>query len=143
MKLLLDTNIFLEVILDQERANEARTLLSEVEGHEFFISDYSLHSIGLLLFRRGKHEVFRQFLKDMILNVGVAVITLSAQEMESLIEVAQRFNLDFDDAYQYAVAERYGLTIVSFDADFDRTERGRKMPKDLIKWERLMEVTPK
>ncbi len=132
MKLLLDTNIFLEVILDQERANEARTLLSEVEGHEFFISDYSLHSIGLLLFRRGKHEVFRQFLKDMILNVGVAVITLSAQEMESLIEVAQRFNLDFDDAYQYAVAERYGLTIVSFDADFDRTERGRKMPGDLL-----------
>ena len=136
MKLLLDTNIFLEVILDQERANEARTLLSEVEGHEFFISDYSLHSIGLLLFRRGKHEVFRQFLRDMILGVGVAVIALSAQEMESLIEVAQRFNLDFDDAYQYAVAERYGLTIVSFDADFDRTERGRKVPKDLIKWER-------
>jgi len=136
MKLLLDTNIFLEVILDQERANEARTLLSEVEGHEFFISDYSLHSIGLLLFRRGKHEVFRQFLKDMILNVGVAVSALSAQEMESLIEVAQRFGLDFDDAYQYAVAERYGLTIVSFDADFDRTERGRKVPKDLIKWER-------
>ena len=128
MKLLLDTNIFLEVILDQERANEARTLLSEIEGHEFFISDYSLHSIGLLLFRRGKHEVFRQFLRDMILGVGVAVITLSAQEMESLIEVAQRFNLDFDDAYQYAVAERYGLTIISFDSDFDCTERGRKMP---------------
>ena len=132
MKLLLDTNIFLEVILDQERANEARTLLSEIEGHEFFISDYSLHSIGLLLFRRGKHEVFRQFLRDMILGVGVAVIALSAQEMESLIEAAQRFGLDFDDAYQYAVAERYGLTIVSFDSDFDRTERGRKVPKDLL-----------
>jgi len=132
MKLLLDTNIFLEVILDQERANEARTLLSEVEGHEFFISDYSLHSIGLLLFRRGKHEVFRQFLEDMVLGVGVAVITLSAQEMESLIEAAQRFGLDFDDAYQYAVAERYGLTIVSFDSDFDRTELGRKIPKDLL-----------
>ena len=132
MKLLLDTNIFLEVILDQERADEARTLLSEIEGHEFFISDYSLHSIGLLLFRRGKHEVFRQFLRDMILGVGVAVIALSAQEMESLIEAAQKFNLDFDDAYQYAVAERYGLTIVSFDSDFDRTERGRKTPKDLL-----------
>ena len=132
MKLLLDTDIFLEVILDQERANEARTLLSEVEGHEFFISDYSLHSIGLLLFRRGKHEVFRQFLKDMILGVGVAVITLSAQEMESLIEVARRFGLDFDDTYQYAVAERYGLTIISFDSDFDRTERGRKTPKELL-----------
>ena len=136
MKLLLDTNIFLEVILDQERANEARTLLSEIEGHEFFISDYSLHSIGLLLFRRGQHEVFRQFLKDMILGVGVAVIALSAKETEGLIQVAQRFGLDFDDAYQYAVAKRYGLTIISFDSDFDRTERGRKTPKDLLKGRR-------
>ena len=132
MKLLLDTNIFLEVILGQERANEARTLLSKVEEHEFFISDYSLHSIGLLLFRRGKHEVFRRFLKDMILDPGVVVITLSAQEMERLIDVAQRFHLDFDDAYQYAVAERYDLTLVSLDSDFDRTKRGRKVPKDLL-----------
>jgi len=45
---------------------------------------------------------------------------------------AQRFGLDFDDAYQYAVAERYGLTIISFDGDFDRTARGRKTPEDLI-----------
>jgi len=132
MRLLLDTNIFLEVILDQERAKEARTILSKIEGHEFFISDYSLHSIGLLLFRRGQHEVFRQFLEDMILGVGVAVIGLSAQEMKGIIQVAQQFGLDFDDAYQYVVAERYGLTIVSFDADFDRTERGRKTPKDLL-----------
>ena len=132
MKLLLDTNIFLEVILDQERAIEARTLLSEVEGHEFFISDYSLHSIGLLLFRRGRHEVFRQFLKDMVLEAGVTVIALAAQEMEDIVQIARRFGLDFDDAYQYVVAERHGLTIVSFDSDFDRTERGRKVPKDLL-----------
>jgi len=67
-------------------------------------------------------------LKDMILTVEVAVIALSAQEMEGLIQVAQRFSLDFDDAYR--------LTIISFDADFDRTERGRKMPKDLLKGKR-------
>jgi len=136
MKLLLDTNIFLEVILDQERAKEARALLSEVKEHEFFISDYSLHSIGLLLFRRGQHEVFRQFLKDMIFGVGVAVIALSAKETEGLIQVAQQFGLDFDDAYQYAVAARYGLTIISFDSDFDRTERGRKTPEDLLRGRR-------
>ena len=40
--------------------------------------------------------------------------------------------LDFDDAYQYAVAERYDLTIVSFDHDFDQTKKGRVLPKDLF-----------
>lgn len=42
------------------------------------------------------------------------------------------FNLDFDDAYQYALAERYDLTIVSFDSDFDRTARGRQSPSQIM-----------
>lgn len=46
---------------------------------------------------------------------------------------ADRFHLDFDDAYQYAVAEQYGLSIVSFDKDFDRTEKGRMEPQDLFR----------
>ena len=132
MKLLIDTNIFLEVILEQEKTKEAQVFLSQVDKYEFFISDYSLHSIGLLLFRRKQYEIFQQFLKDMILEAGVTVIALTAQEMEDIAQIAQRFNLDFDDAYQYLVAERYNLTIVSFDSDFDRTERGRKTPGDLL-----------
>lgn len=55
MKLLLDTNIFLEVILEQERSEEARILMSKIDQYEFFLSDYSLHSIGLLLFRRKQY----------------------------------------------------------------------------------------
>ncbi|MGD0012658.1 MAG: hypothetical protein ABSE93_29465 [Terriglobia bacterium] len=38
------------------------------------------------------------------------------------------FNLDFDDVYQYVTAEKFRLTIVSFDADFDRTTWGRQTP---------------
>jgi len=41
------------------------------------------------------------------------------------------FKLDFDDAYQYIAAEKYDLTIVSFDSDFDRTTRGRKTPSEI------------
>lgn len=51
--------------------------------------------------------------------------------MESVIDAAQKFSLDFDDAYQYAVALKYNLTIVSFDKDFDRTEKGKKIPSDI------------
>lgn len=40
MKLLVDTNIFLEVLLEQDRADEARQLLSKTEEHDLFISDF-------------------------------------------------------------------------------------------------------
>ena len=48
--------------------------------------------------------------------------------------VMGEFNLDFDDAYQYVAAEKNDSIIVSLDTDFDRTERGRKTP-----WEVLQE----
>lgn len=48
-----------------------------------------------------------------------------------MTEVMQKFNLDFDDAYQYVAAKEYGLTIVSFDSDFDRTDKGCKTPAQL------------
>ena len=35
-------------------------------------------------------------------------------------------------ANDHVVAERYGLTSVSFDSDFDRMERGRKTP--IVSW---------
>jgi predicted nucleic acid-binding protein len=47
------------------------------------------------------------------------------------LNTAQRFSLDFDDAYQYIAAEKYGLAIISFDSDFGRTEKGRKPPDDI------------
>ncbi len=128
MRLLIDTNIFFELILKQEKAEEAKNILSKTQEHELFISDYSLHSIGLLLFRRKQHNVFRQFVIDMISNAGETIISLSDSDMVTVINAAQSFSLDFDDAYQYVAAEKYNLTIISFDSDFDRTEKGRKTP---------------
>jgi hypothetical protein len=131
MRLLLDTNIFLEVLLGQERAADAQRLLSASE-HELFVSDFGLHSIGLLLLRRKQHDVLRHFLKDVLARVGVGMLGLTAGELSSVIEPSQRFGLGFDDAYQYALAERDQLTIVSLDSDFDRTERGRQTPAAIL-----------
>lgn len=43
-----------------------------------------------------------------------------------------RFNLDFDDACQYVAAELFNAVVVSFDGDFDRTDRGRQTPADIL-----------
>jgi predicted nucleic acid-binding protein len=132
MKLLIDTNVFLEVLLEDAKADEARRLLLNEKGHEVFVSDFAVHSIGLLLFRRELPETFREFLSDVIEASGIVVVGLTAQELKDLPAVASALGLDFDDAYQFSLAEKYDLEIVSFDKDFDRTARGRKTPTDLI-----------
>jgi len=52
--------------------------------------------------------------------------------MDSVISASQQFGLDFDDAYQYAIASRHDLILVSFDTDFRRTDRGYKMPSEIL-----------
>ena len=132
MRFLIDTNVFLEVILEQDRAQEARAFLVTGEENEFFMSDYSLHSIGLLLFRQARPDVFAEFVQDMVLDGGVIVTGVVAEDVDAVVDAARNFDLDFDDAYQYAVAEKYHLPIVSFDSDFDRTALGRKTPAEVV-----------
>ncbi len=132
MRLLIDTNIFLEALLEQEKAEEAKSLLSNIENYEFYISDFSLHSIGVLLFYKNQYDIFEQFIIDMIYNAGIILKSLNIEDMKIVINSAKNFDLDFDDAYQYGVAEKYNLIIVSFDKDFDRTEKGRKTPAELL-----------
>ena len=128
MRLLADTNIFIEVLLNQASAADARIFLENRKGHELHISDFALHSIGLLLFRHKQYQVFGQFLQDVIGRAGISIVSLDAMEMDAIVNVAAKFNLDFDDAYQYCSAQKHGLRIVSFDADFDRTPEGRLLP---------------
>lgn len=130
MRLLLDTNIFLEVLLDQENAQTVRALFYKNEFHDLNISDFTFHSIGLLLFRRKQHDAFHLFVKDMIFTAGVKILALPPEDAGSVIEAAQKFGLDFDDAYQYALASKQELQLVSFDKDFDRTALARKVPAD-------------
>ena len=132
MKTLLDTNVFLEIILSQEKAEDAKNLLLKSMQHEFFLTDYSLHSIGLLLFRRKQHEAFLAFMEDVLVNGGIGLLSLLPDDMGSVVAASQKFGLDFDDAYQYAVAARYELTLISFDSDFQRTDKGYKTPSEIL-----------
>lgn len=129
---LLDSNIFLELLLDQEKADEVEKFLRAVPREKLHISEFSLYSVGIVLFRRKLFDTFVRVVDDLIIRDGVRLLRLPIQEMEKLTAVARGFDLDFDDAYQYLVAERYGLKIISFDSDFDRTGKDRKTPDQII-----------
>lgn len=127
---LVNTNVWLELLLEQEKADEARRFLRETDANLLSITDFSLYSVGVILTRLKKEELFQDFLTDTLEDSGVRKIHLETADLKQLLIVGRQFQLDFDDAYQYVAAGKYNLTIVSFDGDFDRTERGRKEPRE-------------
>lgn len=131
MRLLVDTNVFIEALLKQRQAFVAQKLLASRQ-HELFISVFSLHSIGLIMMRNGRENRWPFFLKDMIASGRVKVLTLQTDDLAKVPATARQLSLDFDDAFQYVVAETYGLTIISFDTDFDITPLGRQTPQAVI-----------
>lgn len=129
---LLDTNIFLEYILRRSRFEEVKDFFHRANLSTLHISDFSLHTIGVIYLREHKSREYLVFVDEDIIASGIRVISVAPDNFSKITGAADRFHLDFDDAYQYAVAEQNRLSIVSFDKDFDRAEKGRVEPKDLF-----------
>ncbi len=125
---LIDTNVWLERLLDQTKSEEVGHFLDYVSSERLYITDFAFHSIGVVLSRLNQSDVLLRFVCDVFVEGAVCLIHLEPNDMEKIVSVMQQFGLDFDDAYQYVAAEQYGLTIISFDSDFDRTDKGRKTP---------------
>jgi uncharacterized protein len=129
---LVDTNVWLEVLFAQPRSEEALTFLSTVEVKHLFITDFSIHSIGVLALRHKKPQLFEQFISDMLEDSAIPVVTLNHSDLRQVIEVANDHKLDFDDAYVYAAAAKFHLTLVTFDSDFTHRKLGCKTPAQIL-----------
>lgn len=129
---LLDTNIWLERLLDQENSDEVGLFLSRIPSKSLLISDFSLHSIGVILSKFKKFEVFIDFVEDVFIEGGVNVVSVPPASMQRVVDSINRFNLDFDDAYQYVAAEIAEAVIVSFDKDFNKTMKKAHSPSDIL-----------
>jgi predicted nucleic acid-binding protein len=128
---LLDTNVWLERLLDQDRAAEVAAFFEAVPAENICISDFTVHSIGVILTRLKHPEAFLLFVQDVLIDSGVAFISVNSGSLRRVVEATTALGLDFDDAYQYAAAELYEATIISFDGDFDSTPLGRRTPAEV------------
>ena len=114
---LVDTNVFLEILLKRDKKEDCKKFLDNNIGN-LNITDFSLHSIGVILFRYGKEEVFGKFVEDIMPNIKL--LSLPVELYREVINVRKSLNLDFDDAYQYSMAKYYGLKVAAMDRDFER-----------------------
>jgi hypothetical protein len=134
-RLLLDSSVLLEFLLNQERAEEVARFFNETLEAGLYVTDFSVHAVAIILVRKKRAEMLAKFVDDLFFIRGAQVIRFDLDDVAAVAARATALGLDFDDAYQYVAAEKHSLTLVSFDADFDRTELGRKTPADVLKQE--------
>ncbi len=90
MQFLVDTHIWLELLLNQQPAQEVRQLFEEREGSDFAITEFSLYSIGIVLTRLSKDEAFARFIADALEQAGTRLVRLSSAEMKDVLNARRR-----------------------------------------------------
>jgi len=114
---LVDTNIFLEILLKQDKKEDCKKFLDD-NIRNLHITDFSLHSIGVILFRYDKEDIFQKFVEDFMPNTKL--LSLPIEVYRWVVNARKGLNLDFDDAYQYSIAKYYELKVVTMDKDFEK-----------------------
>jgi len=119
VRYLVDTNIWLELLLDQGKSNVVSHFLDVVPADQLFVSDFAIHSIGVILTRLKRFDTLRIFLEDIFINGQIEQLGLEPNDLLDVMNNIVKFGLDFDDSYQYTVSEKFDLTLVTFDKDFN------------------------
>lgn len=129
---LIDTHVWLERLLDREKSAEAAKFFEQIPGDLLFMTDFSLHSMGVIFSKLNQAKTLESFIDDVFNYSATRLIHLTPQDLIQVSETMNKFGLDFDDAYQYTATEKYDLTIISFDSDFDNTKRKQKTPGEIL-----------
>lgn len=129
---LLDTNIFLEILLNQEKSEECEILLKSIRKSRilFYVSSFTLHSIEVAMIREDKTELLSDFLRFILASKIIRLDTNTNEELQ-ILNLAKEFELDFDDAFQFFLCRKNNLKIVSFDKHFDKLTTQRVEPRDI------------
>jgi len=120
-KYLIDTNILLEILLRQEKSSICKNFLDDHEDHELCISDFTLHSIGLILLNRKDYEGYNIFADYFLPKLKIK--SLRKNIFDVFGHTFKFTKLDYDDFYQYWVAVEEGLTLVTLDSDFKKVSK--------------------
>jgi len=130
--LLVDTCIFLELLLNQSRAQECREFLDKIARGELeaIVTTFTIHAIEAII---NEADTILSFLRNIMASKGLYVyITTISDEIAASILMG-KIKRDFDDTLQYYVAKKLGVeAIVSFDKHFGGLDIPRKEPRDYL-----------
>ncbi len=128
MKIFVDTNIFLDFLLNRDNADHASSLLKSVQHGLFdaYIADISLINIAYIAKKQSTN------IKQFIHFVNQHFTVLGANNLD-IEEALQIDNNDFEDNVQYQLAKKsFSEVIISNDASFYQNDIEVKSSKEFI-----------
>ncbi len=104
MKIFLDTNILLDLLLDRERSYEASIILNSIDVGLFegYISDITLVNIDYIAKKQKKENEIKEFLILLLETMEICT-----PDTNLLFEALKLENKDFEDNIQYLLAKKY------------------------------------
>lgn len=119
----IDANIFLEVLLQDKKNEECKKFLSRVVSGEVqaITSDFIVYTCMIQLEQKNTLKSMSEMVLFMNECAGLRVIRPSVQEINKAIMIAEKYKLDFDDAFVVACMLHSNITtLISLDKDFDK-----------------------
>ena len=86
---LVDTNIWLERLLEQTRSEEVGKFLERIPGDKLYLTDFTFHSIGIILTRLDQSATFSEFVEDVLINGSVHLVGLQPEGMSRVTEAGK------------------------------------------------------
>ena len=92
---LIDTNVWLERLLNQEKSKEVCLFLDSIASDRFYITDFTFHSIGVILYKLKEIESLTSFVRDIFIDGAVHYIHLEPEDTEHMY----RYNVSVSSGF--------------------------------------------
>ncbi|MDP1695432.1 MAG: type II toxin-antitoxin system VapC family toxin [archaeon] len=129
--MLIDANIFLELLLEQKNSDRCRTFLNKTANGEVsaVVSDFTIDSVILVMSNHGgDNKKIREFINKIINSKGIRIYSVSMRDRLEALNVMGKYNLDYEDAIvlQSALSTK-SKEIMSFDRHFDKVSAVKRV----------------
>ncbi len=133
--MLIDSNIFLEVLLDKKKADECIRFLESVASREkiAYLSTFTIDSI-IIIMENNKLgiEKIKIFINSLLNYNGLKIYSPTVSDRINAIEYINE-DLDFEDSLTLQCAlSTNQKEILSFDKDFDKTKAIKRVTPDKL-----------
>ena len=104
MKIFLDTNILLDLLLDRKNSYEASIILNSIDIGLFegYISDITLVNIDYIAKKQKKENEIKEFLILLLETMEICT-----PDTNLIYKALKLENKDFEDNIQYLLAKKY------------------------------------